>query len=297
VKKKTGPAIDFIKSSTDAQELLEQDTPVAVAFLQDFEGKDAKELTAAARQEDGIWFYVTGDADIAKIFGLSNKAPALVLLKKQNEKRSTFDGVFERNEISEFLSANKLPLVVTFNRETALAIFEDDASQQMFLFALPEEFEKIHGNFEEAAKSFKRKIIFVLVDLAEKEDATPVLDFFGIISDETKLMGLSVGTGQKFLYSGDYSVDSIKVFGEKFLAGELLPYLKSESIPEKNDGNVKIVVSDTFHDIVLDETKDVLLEVRFCMVCQTLMSRHSLFIDPPATGLVKLVRGLSNCSS
>jgi hypothetical protein len=37
VKKKTGPAIDFIKSSTDAQELLEQDTPVAVAFLQDFE--------------------------------------------------------------------------------------------------------------------------------------------------------------------------------------------------------------------------------------------------------------------
>jgi protein disulfide-isomerase A1 len=55
------------------------------------QGKDAEELTAAARQEDGIWFYVTGDADIAKIFGLNNKAPALVLLKKQNEKRSTFD--------------------------------------------------------------------------------------------------------------------------------------------------------------------------------------------------------------
>lgn len=54
------------------------------------QGKDAEELTAAARQEDGIWFYVTGDADIAKIFGLNNKAPALVLLKKQNEKRSTF---------------------------------------------------------------------------------------------------------------------------------------------------------------------------------------------------------------
>jgi hypothetical protein len=41
------------------------------------------------------------------------------------------DGIFERNEISEFLSANKLPLVVTFNRETALAIFENDAYQQV----------------------------------------------------------------------------------------------------------------------------------------------------------------------
>ncbi len=30
----------------------------------------------------------------------------------------------------------------------------------------------------------------------------------------------------------------------------------------QNDGNVKIVVGETFHDIVLDETKDVLLEVR-----------------------------------
>jgi uncharacterized membrane-anchored protein len=30
----------------------------------------------------------------------------------------------------------------------------------------------------------------------------------------------------------------------------------------QNDGDVKIVVSNSFDDIVLDETKDVLLEVR-----------------------------------
>jgi hypothetical protein len=54
------------------------------------QGKDAEELTAVARQEDGIWFYMTGDVDIAKVFGLNKKAPALVLLKKQNEKLSTF---------------------------------------------------------------------------------------------------------------------------------------------------------------------------------------------------------------
>ncbi len=47
------------------------------------QGKDAEELTAVARQEDGIWFYMTGDVDIAKVFGLNKKAPALVLLKKQ----------------------------------------------------------------------------------------------------------------------------------------------------------------------------------------------------------------------
>jgi protein disulfide-isomerase A1 len=134
----------------------------------------------------------------------------------------------------------------------------------------------------------------VLVDLAEKEDATPVLDFFGIISDETKLMGVSVGNGRKFLYSGDYSVDSIKVFGEKFLAGELLPYLKSESIPEKNDGDVKIVVSDTFDDIVLDETKDVLLEVYapWCGHCRDMEHEYNhlaeLLRDIPSIVIAKI---------
>jgi len=54
------------------------------------QAKDAEELTAVARQEDGILFYMTGDVDIAKVFGLNKKAPTLVLLKKQNEKLSTF---------------------------------------------------------------------------------------------------------------------------------------------------------------------------------------------------------------
>jgi protein disulfide-isomerase A1 len=41
------------------------------------------------------------------------------------------DGAFERKEISGFLSANKLPLVVTFSPETASAIFEDEVSRQV----------------------------------------------------------------------------------------------------------------------------------------------------------------------
>jgi hypothetical protein len=37
VKKKTRPAISVVKSSADAEELLTEETPLAVAFLDDFE--------------------------------------------------------------------------------------------------------------------------------------------------------------------------------------------------------------------------------------------------------------------
>jgi len=43
------------------------------------------------------------------------------------------DGTFEREAISEFLSTNKLPLVVIFNHETTSAIFEDEASRQVII--------------------------------------------------------------------------------------------------------------------------------------------------------------------
>ncbi|CAK9857197.1 unnamed protein product, partial [Sphagnum jensenii] len=104
-------------------------------------------------------------------------------------------------------------------------------------------------------------IIFVLVDLANKQLANPVLNFFALTTDETK--------------SGDFSRDSIKVFGEKFLTGDLC--LKSEPIPHKNDGDVKIVVSNSFDDIVLDETKDVLLEVYapWCGHCKKLEPEYN----------------------
>lgn len=53
------------------------------------QGEEAEEYTAVARLEDGVVFFLTSDAEVAKKFGL-DKAPALVLLKKETEKRSTF---------------------------------------------------------------------------------------------------------------------------------------------------------------------------------------------------------------
>jgi len=69
-----------------------------------------------------------------------------------------------------------------------------------------------------------------------------------------------------------FSVDTLEAFANDFLDGKLKPYIKSEPVPESNDGPVKVVVGETFNEIVKDETKDVLIEfyAPWCGHCKKL---------------------------
>jgi protein disulfide-isomerase A1 len=43
--------------------------------------------------------------------------------------------------------------------------------------------------------------------------------------------------------------------------GSLVPFYKSEEIPEPNDGPVRVIVGKNFEDVVLDQSKAVFLKV------------------------------------
>lgn len=59
----------------------------------------------------------------------------------------------------------------------------------------------------------------------------------------------------------NFIVENLQAFVNNFLGGSLKSYIKSEPIPAENDGPVTVVVGETFNDIVMDPTKDVLLEI------------------------------------
>uniref|UniRef100_A0A672PGB0 protein disulfide-isomerase n=1 Tax=Sinocyclocheilus grahami TaxID=75366 RepID=A0A672PGB0_SINGR len=65
---------------------------------------------------------------------------------------------------------------------------------------------------------------------------------------------------------------ALEKFLQDYFDGNLKRYLKSETIPENNDGPVKVVVAENFDSIVNDESKDVLIEfyAPWCGHCKSL---------------------------
>ena len=61
-------------------------------------------------------------------------------------------------------------------------------------------------------------------------------------------------------------------FLKAFLAGEVEPFIKSEPLPADDGTKVVTVVGKTFDEIVMDETKDVLIEfyAPWCGHCKSL---------------------------
>ncbi|KAK4872052.1 hypothetical protein RN001_016176 [Aquatica leii] len=77
---------------------------------------------------------------------------------------------------------------------------------------------------------------------------------------------------QKFVMSGDFSIESFEKFVKDLIAEKLEPYLKSEAIPESNDEPVKIAVAKNFDEVVTNNGKDTLIEfyAPWCGHCKKL---------------------------
>lgn len=86
---------------------------------------------------------------------------------------------------------------------------------------------------------------------------------------------------QKFPFEtqGDAKALSEKKIGkfvEDFVAGKIEPSIKSEPIPEKQDGPVTVVVAKNYEDLVMKNDKDVLLEfyAPWCGHCKALAPKY-----------------------
>merc|ERR1711864_9980 len=84
---------------------------------------------------------------------------------------------------------------------------------------------------------------------------------------------------KKYPYDQELEItaETIGKFVAEFVEGKVEPSIKSEPIPETQEGPVQIVVAKNYDDIVLDDKKDVLIEfyAPWCGHCKALAPKYA----------------------
>lgn len=142
-----------------------------------------------------------------------------------------------------------------------------------------EERESLSKDLKSVAEKYKGKINFATIDATAFGQHGGNLNLevgkwpAFAIQDTTK--------NQKFPYSeaGDVKALSAKKLGkfvEDFVKGKVEASVKSEPIPEKQEGPVTVVVAKNYQELVIDNEKDVLLEfyAPWCGHCKALAPKY-----------------------
>jgi len=262
--KKTGPlseAISCDQISSKASGKLN------AVFFGATEGDEWAKFQAAARGLDSYAFFNTG-AECAEAAGVSSK---FGLFRTFDESPLSWNG---EGEFTAWLNANSVPTLFEFEEEYIEAIF-GNKQNAVILFDTAREGSH-HEAFAQASKDAQGKILFstsgVKGGIQER-----LAEFIGVTEADLPTLRLINPEAEmrKFQYSGDIaSLTSANVVDwvNDFMAGNLKAHLKSADVPESNDGPVRTVVGSQYHEIVMDETKDVLVKfyAPWCGHCKTL---------------------------
>merc|ERR1719278_624317 len=186
------------------------------------------------------------------------------MFKDFDEGKVVYSGKAEVAELSEFVHTNSIPLVMDFSYDFAPIIFGGSIKNHVLLFASTkaDNYAEIKDTLTKLAKSFKGKLMFVVVDTEIKE-LKQIVDFFKVPETEHPALRIvKLGENMQRFKSQDLVLDeeNIKVFIEKYLAGELKPELLSEDIPEDWDHKpVKVLVGKNFNQVVNSTEKNTLV--------------------------------------
>lgn len=89
---------------------------------------------------------------------------------------------------------------------------------------------------------------------------------------EEVAVAIWAGRRQRYAMKEDFTTENVQDFVSDYFAHKLRPIIKSQPVPKKNKGPVKIVVGSTFDKIVNDPSKDVMIELYapWCGHCKKL---------------------------
>ncbi|XP_042352180.1 protein disulfide-isomerase A3 [Plectropomus leopardus] len=284
LKKQAGPASVELKDEAALEKFIsDQDASVVGFFADDKSTAQAEFLKAASALRDNYRFAHTNSEALLQSHGVDGEGVILFRPPRLNNKFEDntvkySEDKYSSAKIKRFIQDNIFgicPHMTQDNRDQMrgkdllVAYYDVDYHRN------PKGSNYWRNRVMKVAKSFLdqgKKLNFAVANKGAFRDD---LSEFGLDEgSDVPLVAIRTSKGDKYVMTEEFSTDgkALQRFLEDYFDGKLKRYLKSEPIPENNDGPVKVVVAENFDSIVNDDSKDVLIEfyAPWCGHCKNL---------------------------
>ncbi|KAK7744821.1 protein disulfide-isomerase precursor [Diatrype stigma] len=281
--KQSLPAVSLLTTDT-LEDFKGTDKVVVVAYIDASDKSSNETFTKVAESlRDSVPFGASNDAALAEAEGV--KAPAIVLYKQFDEGKTTFTEKFADDAIKEFVKVASTPLIGEVGPDTYSGYMSAGIPLAYIFSETADERKELGETLKPLAEKYKGKINFATIDAksfgAHAGNLNLPTDKFPSFAIQETVKN------QKFPFDSEkgLTLEAITSFVEDFAAGKVEPSVKSEPIPETQEGAVTVVVGKSYEDIVLDDSKDVLIEfyAPWCGHCKALAPKYdtlaSLYAD------------------
>ncbi|KAG1783287.1 thioredoxin-like protein [Suillus placidus] len=272
--KQSLPAVSDVTASNLA-EFQKADKLVVLAYVSSTTKAPAPEFSATAdKLRDEFLFGITSDAAAIAAAGVT--PPAIVVYRSFDEHVTEYpypSSAATVPELEAWIQQLAIPILGEVNGET-YALYATSPKPLAYLFLDPtdEKSEETIAVLKPVAAKYRSEINFVWIDATKFGEhakalnlAEPKWPSFVIQKLEDQL---------KYPYDQNKPVEAeaISAMVGDYLAGKLLPKLKSQPIPESQNESVFTLVSEQFDEVVYDDSKDVFVEfyATWCGHCKRL---------------------------
>jgi len=233
----------------------------------------AKIFHQVAENIEEFRFGISAEPEV--LMAYENISDVAIVFKTFDEPRVdiAIDHHMTPKQLAQKIRATGMRLIERLTDDRHQAIYATGIQKHGLVFANTEGpgFAEFETEMKAVARLHRGNVLFILVPLSEKR----MYDSFGIKQADLPkfiLIDMSVSENiKKYFYEGPFIRKKMRAFVDDVLIGKVKPTLKSEE-PHLDDlsGTVKVVKGKSFHDMVINNTMDVMLEfyAPWCQHCQ-----------------------------
>ncbi|EZG49484.1 disulfide isomerase [Gregarina niphandrodes] len=269
VKKMTGPALTWVEGEETG---ISSETDAGIRFVGAFKSKESEE---AKLFEEAAKTHRMKGSFAAFVSQDENKTNKVTVLRPAEDPVSTT--VTTKGLLNAFIGEESVPLFGVVNGEN-YGEYAARSKSWVWFAGNKDDFNKVAPEVRKVSKDYRSSFNFVWLDTdVHKQHAEHMLGL-------TEIPGLAIIYEEAKFHHPDpanLNQKEISKFIEKVKSGKVKRFLKSEPIPETNDGPVKVVVGQQFSEIVLQKDTDVFLEIYapWCGHCKKLAPAYEEFAN------------------